>query len=101
MVVPPPRKDGLRGKKRVLRIIGFAWLRILNFSLFFCLDAKEPKNQDLDLFAKKVVISLKDLNLRGYEVVSSIVDYCRASDTKSFLTLHFNFFLTQKSPKSI
>ncbi len=32
--------------------------------LFFWLEPKEPKVQDLDHFAKKTCVSLKDLNLR-------------------------------------
>ncbi len=36
--------------------------------LFFCLESKEPKIQDLDPFAKKIFVSLKDLNSRRFKI---------------------------------
>ena len=51
----------------------------------FCLDTKSnQKGQDLDLFAKKVYIPLKDLNLRGTTIVFLKLKFGRASDKKSF-----------------
>ena len=53
--------------------------------MFFCLETKEPKVQDLDLFAKKRKFLLrKSPNLRGNENQSSILGSGRASNTGDF-----------------
>jgi len=82
--------------------------------LFFWLEIedsakpnKRTKSSSLDLFAKKVSISLKDLNLRGYKIPFSIIDYCRASNSGNFYTViierlairKFQFFFTPTTPK--
>ena len=56
------------------------------FLKFFCLETKEPKVQDLDLFAKKLIIlHRKSLNWRefiGY--ASKVIDWPRVGQ-KGFL----------------
>ena len=60
-------------------------LKEIVFFNFFCLETKETKIQDLDLFAKKFEFLLrKSPNLRGNVSWSSILNYCRASDTGDF-----------------
>ena len=77
--------------------------------LFFCLETKEPKVQDLDLFTKKWLFLLRKFpNLRGLIVSSSMIGFGRASNTGNFYMLLIGnwgwkklpFLLTQKSPKS-
>ena len=67
--------------------------------MFFCLETKEPKIQDWIFLAKKVFITLKDLKLARQKVLFINKREAR-SNSKSFLTLHYNFFLTQKAPRS-
>ncbi len=62
------------------------------FYLFFYLDAKEPKDQDLKLLRYKLSQRLKSLNLRGL-AIGFLIQYCsRASDIKLFFCgLPFQF----------
>ena len=51
---------------------------------YFSFESSKLRFQDLDLFAKKVYIPLKDLNLRGTTIVFLKLKFGRASDKKSF-----------------
>ena len=74
-------------------------LFLLGFN-FFCLETKETKIQDLDLFAKNKSCSLKILNLREFIIAESVLSPCRASDNRIFLTFTGVIFLTLRIPMS-
>ena len=86
------------------------WIYLIKCFLFFCLDAKEPKNQDLDPFAKKWPFLLrKSPNSGGKIMGSSVFNFLPPLEQRGFLcsnTLEdlfwrkFPFFFTQKSPRS-
>ncbi len=58
----------------------------LKFICSFCLEAKEPKIQDLETPAKNNLYALKILNSRETNISSSFLLLGRASNTRIFLT---------------
>ncbi len=64
----------------------------MNSSVTFFLDEKSnQKNQDLDLFAKKITTCLKILNLRE-STIGYLMSFCgRASNRRIFLRHSFIF----------
>ncbi len=73
----------------------------LKFICSFCLEAKEPKIQDLETPAKNQLYALKILNLRELGVYSLFLVLCRASDSRIFLTFAQPIFLTPAFPRSV
>jgi len=81
-------------------------LKILKLSfyfdfMFFCLETKEPKIQDLETPAKILKNFLKSPNSGGKKESPNKKDFCRHSNSGYFLTEFIQNLLTPPFPRSI
>jgi len=68
--------------------------------MFFCLETKEPKVQDLELSAKNKICSLKILKLARIQMLVFQFNIVSRSNSRIFLTFTDFIFLTLRFPRS-
>ncbi len=68
--------------------------------MFFCLETKEPKIQDLETPAKTLNKFLKFPNSGGKKICLSKHDFCRHSNSGNFLKEFIQNFFTPPFPMS-